>query len=185
MPQISLINKISMNAKSTKIILLWGTIALFSVAVAFSYTHWQTPHKVFIDRKVVVDIGAYPNLKAEQQAALQRLSLELHQHPRANAVRIVAGKSAWREGVMGFVRVSSNGNNLFWYDDRFSSPVIGYVKGRLQGIGVEDLVSEEPIHEAARGGGTFVDVDRYNNHLRALLGIDKPEPIIPPKALHP
>ena len=155
--------------------LLFLTVAIAVGAAVLGSLHYRKPPLVSANRKVIVDIGAYPTVQAEQRVALQRLSAELGQHPEANAVRITAGKSSWRQGVMGFIRSSSPGNkNLFWYDDRFSSPNFGYVNGRQQGIGVVGLVSEKPIHVVAQRSGTAFDVLSYNQQLRVQLGIDKP-----------
>jgi len=122
---------------------------------------------------MTVDVGAYPNLQSEQQASLQRLSFELHQHPEMNAVEITAGRSAWRHGVMGFIRIYPGNNNLFWYDNRFSTPNFGIVKGKIQGISAYSLVSEEPIHVTARHTGKSEDVSDYNAHLRVQSGLGK------------
>ena len=164
-----------MNTKLKGVVACSIVISLTSGAAVFLYLNLHTRGTKIVDRKITVDIGPFPNLPAEQRASLRRLSLELRRHPEAKAVRILAGKSAWRQGVMGYIRTSHEGNTrVFWYDDRFSSPVIGYVGGKLQGIGAEVLVSEEPIEVTAQRSGSVRDVERYNDRLRVQTGLDKP-----------
>ncbi len=123
---------------------------------------------------VTVDIGPYATQQAEERAALQRLSLELTRHPEAQSVRILAGYSPWRRGVMGFARVSRYGQrNVFWMDNRFTSAAFDPKSG--QGIHATVIFSEEPIHAAAHHSATFMEVDRYDERLRAERGIRPPK----------
>lgn len=73
---------------------------------------------------------------------------------------------------MGYIRSGPlKETNLFWYDDRFSNPGIGIVvNGKEQGIHVEELVSEDPIHAVAHKKGVPDDVFSYDNHLRKQTG---------------
>lgn len=138
--------------------LLFCTLAMLLGALALGYAREQQL------ATVTVDIGPFPTQQAEERAALQRLSLELTRHPEAKSVRIVAGPSRWRQGVMGFARISRYGQkNIFWMDTRFSSPVINLKAG----IQATVTVSEEPIHMAARHSATFNDAEQYDEQLRS------------------
>ena len=130
---------------------------------------------------VTVDIGPCSTQQIEERAALKRLSLELIKHPEAKSVCILAGRSPWRQGVMGFARVSRHGQkNIFWMDNRFTSSTFDPKSG--QGIHATVLLSEEAIHAAARHSATFMEVNRYDERLRAERDINPPNII--PDATH-
>ena len=138
--------------------LMFCTLALLVGVLAIGYARQQQL------ATVTVDIGPFPTQQGEERAALKRLSLELTRHPEARSVRIVAGPSRWRQGVMGFARLSHYGQkNVFWMDTRFSGPVISLKAG----IQATVTVSEEPIHMAAHHLATFNDAEQYDEQLRS------------------
>lgn len=73
---------------------------------------------------------------------------------------------------MGFIRADkvSQNHNIFWYDDRFSSPEISIVLGKSQGINAMQLISEEPIHLAAHAKSKADGVFQYDAQLRKHIG---------------
>lgn len=149
-----------MKTNSRKRVALLCTPVLLVGVLLLGYVKYQQ------SQTLIIDIGPYKSQKAEEIAAVQRLSLELTKYPEVKSVRILAGPSQWRQGVMGFARSSRNGQkNIFWIDNRFSSAAFNVNSGT--GIRAEVLVSEEPIHEAAHHLSTFDGVDYYNAQLRA------------------
>ncbi len=167
-----------METKLRKKVLVLTALVLAGGLSILGVLRWRHGRDVLqkqelLHQKVTVKIGAYPTLQAEQKASLQRLALELDKHPQANAVRILAGKSPWRQqGVMGFIRVykPNQTHDVFWYDDRFFTPEISIVPGKVQGIHAMQLISEEPIHLAARAGSKADGVFQCDARLRKQLG---------------
>ena len=139
---------------------------LFCILAVTAGTLFLGYAKYHSSQELVVDIGSYKSQQAEERAAVQRLSLELTRHPEMKSIRVVAGPTSWRQGVIGFVRNGRGGQkNIFWMDNRFSSAAFDVRLGT--GIHAEILVSEEPIHEAAHHLSTFDDVDYFNEQLRS------------------
>lgn len=167
-----------MDTRLRRKIAVFTTLVLAGGLAALGILRWRhgrdaVYQQELLRQTVIVNIGVYPTLQAEQKASLQRLALELDEHPQANAVRILAGKSLWRQrGVMGFIRASkpSQIHTVFWYDDRFSSPDISIAPGKVQGIHAMQLISEEPIHLVAHGSSKADDVLKCDVRLRKHMG---------------
>ncbi len=168
--------ELKLDTRLNKLIVLFALVMLVGGPWLFQYLRPVPPPKVDVSPPLTVDIGAYPNLLAEQRASLQRLSRELSQHPEASGVRILAGPSTWRHGVMGYMRAARlpQYKQAFWFDDRFSSPDFGIVKGKFQGISVLILSTEEEIHAVARKNGVAEDVQDYNYQLGVKNGVYPP-----------
>ena len=142
---------------------------LLVVACVFGADAWRNRGKV------EVDIGSQPNQKAEEVAAIRRLSQEIKNNPNAYHFIINAGPS--RKNVLGYERTNFDPrlviNGDIWIDFGPSGPPKGRYWPKPGNIQRTDQNAEESIHVAAGKSGTFLDISDHNVQIKHELSEGK------------